>query len=338
MRAPGLDNPVSRWIGARLDDAADAAVAGTERLRPLRRVALVEQPDGSFAGDGVACQLRDGSCVVSAPLKLRGSDVEFRLSPQRCVFRELDLPAGARDFLDGVVRAQLDRLTPWRASEAAFGWRIDAADANRLRATVAVTKRQAIAPLLAVPADGVRVTTWREEGKPPFLLLSRRSGAASRRSRWRGACVAALGVALLAAAAALVAQWTLIADLADQADALTADLAPRRAALLRREHAGDDPASQALDARKRATPSAVIVLEALTRAVPDDAYLTHMQLAGDKLEFSGIATNAAGLVKRLEQSPHFSHAAFTAPTTRGADERETFRIEAHVTPRFEVGP
>ncbi len=60
-----------------------------------------------------------------------------------------------------------------------------------------------------------------------------------------------------------------------------------------------------------------------------------MRLKGDRIEISGVAADAAALVKHIEQSPHFSRAVFTAPTTRGADDKESFRIEAHVAPLFQ---
>jgi general secretion pathway protein L len=136
---------------------------------------------------------------------------------------------------------------------------------------------------------------------------------------------------MTAGVAAIAAQWTIGADLLAKIDALNASVSQRRAALLRLQHAGDDPASQALDRAKRTTPSVVIVLDALSIALPDDAYLTEMRLEGDKLVIAGVAHDAAKLIQDMEQSPSFSQATFTAPTTRAPEDRgESFRIEAHV--------
>jgi general secretion pathway protein L len=341
LGAPRAPSALSRWFGARLDDAADGFAGLSETLRPRRKILFVEQADGALASPTLTCRLAEGRLAFTTgrAATLRGAEVEFRLSPAHCVFRDLELPDRAGEFLEGVVRSQIERLTPWRTGDCAFGWSAPRRlDAGRIAITVAAAKRGPIAALLDVAADSVAVTSARESGTAPIAILARRAGASSRHGRWRFALMAALGLSLVCLTAALAADWTLGASLREQTDALTASLAQRRAALLRREHALDDPAAQALDARKRATPAAVIVLEALTRAIPDDAYLTQMRLKGDAVEISGVAADAAALVKRIEQSPHFSHATFTAPTTRGADNTETFRIEAHVAPLFRVSP
>lgn len=340
MSQPTLLASALAWLDARLDDAAEAFAAVAERLRPRRRVVFVEQGDGSWLGPNASCRIEGGQLAFAGvATAFRGAEIEFRVLASRCVFRELELPARAGEFLQGVVRAQIDRLTPWRADAAAFGWGApQPRDGERIAVNIAATKRAPIAPLLDVAADVVAVTTTRAGDAAPIVLLSRCSGAGSRRRFWRFAVLAALAVSLAAGLGAAVLQATLVAGLQERTDQLIASLQQRRAAILRREHANDDPAARTLDARKRASPAAVIVLEALTRAIPDDAYLLQMRLKGDKIEIAGLAADSAALVKHIEQSPHFAHATFTAPTTRGAENRETFRIEAQVTPLQRVSP
>ncbi len=352
--APALGRAAARrpsaaslWIDARLNDAARAMAQVSDGLRRRRRLVFVEQPDGSFLREGgkraTATPLfwRDGR-FSGAPTLWRGGDVEFRLAPHRCVFRELELPSRAGEFLEGVVRAQIDRVTPWRASEAAFGWGApQPRDGQRIVVTVAAAKRGPIAELADAAAragaDAVSIATT--YGDATIEILGRRHGATTRIGRWRFALLALLGVAMAAALAALVAQWTVGADLGDRAETLTASLGQKRAALQRLERAGQDPAAQALDARKRSLPAAVIVLEALTRALPDEAYLTEMRLEGDKVEIAGVAADAAALIPALEKSPHFAQATFTAPTTRSEEDKgEVFRISARVAPRLTVAP
>jgi general secretion pathway protein L len=63
-----------------------------------------------------------------------------------------------------------------------------------------------------------------------------------------------------------------------------------------------------------------------------------LHIEGDKLQIVGVTRDAAALIGLIEQSPHFEHAAFYAPTTRTpADPSERFHVEAHIKPVFAVG-
>ena len=123
-----------------------------------------------------------------------------------------------------------------------------------------------------------------------------------------------------------------------------AALATRSKALQRQVQAGRTPASMAsLPPAERAwvaketSAASVIVIEALSRALPDTAYLTEIRLEGTTLRIVGLAGDAPALLAPLEQSGHLSSVRFFAPTTRGPDGKHfRFHIEARVEPRIRI--
>jgi Tfp pilus assembly protein PilN/Tfp pilus assembly PilM family ATPase len=81
-------------------------------------------------------------------------------------------------------------------------------------------------------------------------------------------------------------------------------------------------------------PHWLVLLDHLSRAVPEDAWLTALDMEqGESLRISGHAASAARLIPRLESSPYFKNVKFEAPTTKrdfGGEEVETFRITAEI--------
>jgi general secretion pathway protein L len=97
------------------------------------------------------------------------------------------------------------------------------------------------------------------------------------------------------------------------------------------------PPAERAWAWKESIPSTVIVLEALSRALPDAAYLTELHLDNTTLRMIGLASDAPSLIAPLERSGHFTDVHFFAPTTRGPDgSLFRFHIEARVVPRLDV--
>src|SRR5882672_2139497 len=172
---------LTRWI----DSVAALIVGALSSLGTRKRVQVSEEDDGSFvfqSGTGAtpsgppferALIADDHSGNVAA--LLRGSRAELVLRPSRFLFRPLELPKRATEFLGGVVRAQIDRLTPWTAIDAAFGYGVPAeAGPDRMVVTVAATARTMVQPLVdalsAAGADAVVVTTV-PPGADPIQVL-----------------------------------------------------------------------------------------------------------------------------------------------------------------------
>ncbi|CCE06484.1 Fimbrial assembly precursor [Bradyrhizobium sp. STM 3843] len=345
------------WIAA----VAAAVEAVMDRLASRRRVVLQEIDGDSFTA-------RLGSVAKGAGLRpvsfrltphgrpepplspqwraaLRSSVVEVQMRPDQVLFREVDFPKQAADFLDGMVRAQIDRLTPWAAGEAVYGLSPpQPGPHDRIVLMLAATARAKIQPLVDLAAglgaasiSGVVTVPADETAGTTIRLFNTRLAQAGRLAisiprLLRGLLIGG-GVA---AAASFAVSAYLGARLDTELQDVQQRLNQRRAAL--RLNQGTSSAELLLTQRKRSSASSVMVLEALSRALPDSTYTTELRIEGDKMQVVGLTQDAPSLIRLLEQSPQFTRATFFAPTTRAAeDPGERFHIEAHITPYFGSG-
>jgi general secretion pathway protein L len=344
------------WIAA----VTAAIHAIMTRIVPQRRVQLVEDDASHFTARVVSA--RKGPALSDLTLQLahdapppaltedwqaalRGSNINVMMRPDHVLFRAIDFPKQAADFLDGMVRAQIDRLTPWAASEATFGMTAPESIANeRIALTLAATSKQKIQPLLKFAADcGAASVTGLVEAPEamhaaePVKLFERTLNGAGGGALDvpRLLRMTLLGAGLAAAASLLIIAY-MGSELATEQQELQQKISQRRAAL--RMNRTDGSAETLLAKRKQSSPSSVMVLEAVSRALPDTTYVTELRVEGDKMQVVGLTQDAPSLIKLIEQSPQFARATFFAPTTRGEnDPGERFHIEAHITPNFGSG-
>jgi general secretion pathway protein L len=344
---------LSRWM----DSVAAWIVAASAKLASAPGVQLVEETSGVFtvraagrdarAKPAKRIRIVDGKVVATATDNaaaiLKSSRAELILQPNNFVFRPLELPRRATEFLDGIVRAQIDRLTPWSAEHAAFGWSAPSPIANdRIVVTVAATARALVMPLVgaiaSLGADSIVVSTHApgaDAGPVAITVFDQRVRGALEVARVRRAIAAVLLAAALLAGAAIAADVIVGGELdARQAD-LSRRIAAQRATLRAGRDAVRDSALAALERRRHETPSSVIVLEALSQILPDHTYVTELRIHGDKMQVVGVTRDAPELIRLIEQSTHFTRATFFAPTTRSPTESgEHFHIEARIEPVF----
>ena len=344
-----------RWI----DSVAMTIVTTAGRFASRQVVQLTERERGTFAlkasGRREAStlpeervEITDGQVYSSAPQKiaamLHGSRAELVLQSNRFLFRPLELPKRAGEFLDGIVRSQIDRLTPWNANEVVFGLaKPEETGADRMVVTVAATARAVVAPFLeALTRLGVKsieVSTLLPGPEGVAVkILDEKGESALDAQRVRSVLMALLLVTGLGTAAATVSAAVIDAKLEKRQDELARQIANRRATMLGGREGSLDAATAALrnlERRKHESPSSVIVLEQLSQVLPDHTYVTELRIEGDKLRLIGITRDAPSLIGLIEQTQHFSHATFFAPTTRSPGEAgERFHIEARIEPSF----
>jgi general secretion pathway protein L len=339
-----VDEMASRWVSARrilLDEGDDGALR--TRTIPTKTIPAPALPDLSF-------RLENGRPHPPLPADwlaaFRGSRVELQLQSDQVMTCLLDFPSQAGDFLDGMVRTQIDRLTPWTASDAVFGWSPPTAAANdRIDVIFAATSKLKVQPLLhfvhALDAASVSIyATASLAARPPvrIKLLDQawRSaiGSMARVRRWLRTVLLSAG---LAAAASLLIGTYLGGHLQSEQGEVQRQIAQRRAAL-RLDPNSAGSGLGLLAKRKQTTPSTVMVLESISRVLPDTTYVTELRIEGDKVQVVGMTQDAPSLVRLMEQSPQFTRATFFAPTTHAANETgERFHIEAHITAYFGSG-
>ena len=344
----------SRWI----DSVAATVINLHGWLAPPRVVKLVEAETGKFAiwtdeqgADSRSpigyVQVNEGKITGSLPAGiaelLSGSRIELILRSDRFLFAPLELPGRAAEFLDGVVRAQIDRLTPWNAAEAAFGWtKPTQAATDRFVATIAATARGRIAPLVqAIAGLGGRstslFTTLPDAGAQADPIKVFESGAAAADI---GQIRRVLKIVILSAGIGAAAAISSAAIVGVSLDAQQEDL--RRRIASARAAAGslrDAPVSSVesghriLEQFKHETPSSVIVLDTLSRILPDHTYVTDLRVEDNKLRLTGVTKDAPSLIGLIEGSGRFRGATFFAPTTQSPSEPgEHFHIEADIQP------
>ncbi len=329
------------------DTVATGVIALVSRFVSPRLVRLIEDTPDTFALEGTG-KAGDAQQVSFANGRFGGADladavkgsrIELVLRQSRFLVRPLELPARANEFIEGIVRVQIDRLTPWTAAEAVFGCGTPViAGSGKIVTTIAATTRANTEPyikgLAALhPASLSIFTRAGEETRELIKVFEQQARGLLDRPRLsrllRLVLAGVTAAAVLSTAAGAVMQNYLDSRQAE----LTAELTARRIALRLDRQGADSSPFALLARRKHETQASVIVIEELSRILPDHTYVTELHIDGNTLQIAGITHDAPSLIRLIEQSPHFTRATFFAPTTRApSDPGDRFHIEARLEP------
>ena len=357
MQADAIIAVLKRWI----EVLAKLVLAWREHRRSQRTL-MISEDNGALlvhqsGANGAGRKAEPKPKVLSdatakrVARSARGRFVILALSADKIVTRHLNVPAQAREYLAGIVRNQIERLSPWPADDVMHGFFVNEGDSASLDIQVLMTSRATIdgarATLTAAGLQVDRIVARRPDpdatpkASEPITLWSRMTDAPQEDLTTATRLIGA-GIAASVAWAVVLSIFTL--TMASSIRRENEELAARAKTLQRQLQAGRTPASMAsLPAPQRAwlsketAASSVIVLEALSRALPDSAHLAEIKLDGTTLRIIGNADDAPALLAPLEQTGHLSNVHFFAPTTRGPDGRQfRFHIEARIEPHIKI--
>ncbi|HTA65134.1 MAG TPA: PilN domain-containing protein [Xanthomonadaceae bacterium] len=258
--------------------------------------------------------------------------------------RRITLPAAATERLREVVAHELDRQTPFRADQVAYDCRVLAIDAATKTAQVELLVLPkdrldaAIAPLgsLATRLSGVDARDQDGALLRCNLLPPERRQASDHRRLWLN-----LGVAAIA----LVAFGFALGQVLDN----------RSNAVARLESAVDQRHEQArlvvalgkqledaslgadfLAGRRAAQPPMIAVLADISKRIPDNTFLERFSEQDGQIYLTGLSTDAAGLVAKLQGSPLLHAPALSGsvqPDAAAKRDRFTLTAELNAPPQ-----
>lgn len=339
----------SWWFG----QLADLLPQRLRRSAPTDEDATVVTPirSGGHLVEAVAVSLRrNGRESLLGQFALAGSGLaELPVSPGKpavlrvgeadVLGKTVTLPLAAEREIDQVLQFEMDRETPFKVDELYWNHRIETIDRpnGRLAVRLVLAPKANLDPLLdalahvglspvrAEIADGPDTGSWLPLGGNGHSAPS----GASRLILPLAVCCGLLALAALATP--FVRQTTAMAALDHSLDMARA--AAGEADNLRREITRLSGSADLVEKEREKVGQPLAVLAAATRVLPDDTYLTEMQLQQRKLTMSGRSAAAARLISAVAADNEFHNPAFAAPVTRiEALHQEIFTIVTEVAP------
>lgn len=315
---------------------------GRVQMREVARIGL----DGDTQTVAAAGRAALAPLVATAG---NAPQLAVALAPRHALRKTLTLPTALEDHLRQSLAYDLDRHTPFKPEELYFDAAIVDRDnaRNTLRVDLAAARRALVDTVLRqTESFGARVIGVTVD--PPATVSASQINLLPEDRRLPSVSWARWQVVLPAvvlAVAVLAALFLPIWQKREEAIALNqlSDAARERAIVsdaLRTElERRVSDYNFALE-RKYGFPGTVQVLDDVTRILPDDTWLTQLELhtmrgkeALHELTLRGESANAGRLVSLLEDSKLFTQAAPRSPTTKiQPGPGEIFDVSAHLKP------
>jgi general secretion pathway protein L len=255
--------------------------------------------------------------------------------------RRLPLPAAAADRLRDVVGFEIERQTPFAADAVAFDARVVGRREGDgpIDAELIAVPRAALAPQLAALGPlapqlaGIDVAAT--DGTPLQVNLldpAQRRHARDPWTWWNLLLAVATVVALSLALYQLLLNRRYAVEVVEAKVAEKS--APAKAAAAQYQELTALIEGQKFLQRKRSqTPTAVEIMDELSRRMPDGTYLEKLAIEENRLTLIGLSNEAPALIGRLQDSPLWRNPALAgALQTDPSQHKDRFTLTAEIGP------
>lgn len=284
----------------------------------------------------------------------RGVDDNLRTLPlvlglpvHRVLRRSLALPAAALENLDTVLGFELDRQTPFKPEQVYFASRVlkHEAGAKQVQVELLVVPRpvldEAIEALGPLGGELSAVDVLDAQGRRLAINLL----PVERRAR-QVRTQPLIQAGLLLASVVLV--FFGLGQIVQNREAAVAEMqelvqaqreAAREVSALRSQLEDAAAAANFLAVQKQTQASMVLLLDEVTRRLPDDTFLTRLSVSGNQVSLSGYSAQALKLVGELQKSELLKDAALNGGVQQEPRVlRDMFTINASYGPDPKAKP
>ena len=355
------------WTGelAHLVPERFVALTGTKRVPvvALEGDQLVQIDPRASSGELARMPLRSldpdaGKAALRALLQRAGEtrgSVRVCLGRDEALLRRVAMPAATEENLRQVLAFEMDRLTPFRADEVYYDYRVHSRDPAESKITIdlGVARREIVDQRLALfrqwgaSVQGVALRDDAGRGDDMLDLLPSENRGERESPNERLARLALLGLVVLLFLAALFVPSLLKRETikAMQPVMAKAETDARATDSLARDLEKQIADYNFLLTKKYSTYPALAYIEEISRLLPDQTWVQQFDLKtvgkNREMQISGETNSSSRLIELLEQSSLLQNATQRGTQTRGSQpglERYMIAAEAKARPLPETQP
>jgi general secretion pathway protein L len=289
---------------------------------------------------GATGNLPENLSAVLVGVREQNNRIRVFASPEKAYVRQLQLPNAVLPHLDAAVALQLPKLLPLDLSELLTDFEITVSDSSQklLNIEIAALKRAEVDIVLKrLKAWGLRIVATHLRDPSDAAQRFRFGGDAifghrlklRRSDRILAVMAAALGLACVSVAATESYRGQVSLE---RAKALSR--VPASAALARRQELLARLGPLSALTQLESSPSATALLAELTMLVPQNAWLTTLELKDNRIRIVGVSPNSGDVVKLISSSLLLDNIALRSSTSLGiGTSMDRFELSADLKAR-----